>query len=67
MDKEATKVEPENTHKEFTYQGSGDTLSDVVYVGDNWITVNVEDGNSEGLIFTYWSAQFVNNVELTIL
>ena len=49
-DKEATEVEIENTQKDFTYQWSRDTLSDVGYVGDNFF-VNVEEGNIRGCRF----------------
>ena len=50
-DKETTNREAEKK-EEFIYQGLGDTLSDVIHVGDNF-AVNAEEGNSEGLIFIY--------------
>ena len=48
-DKEATDGETEN-NVDFTYQGSGDTLSDIINVGDNFV-VNAEEGNSKGIDF----------------
>ena len=48
-DKEATDKEAEKK-EEFIYQRPGDTLSDVIYVGDNFV-VNAEEGNSEGVDF----------------
>ena len=42
-DKEATDREAEK-NEEFIYQGPGDTLSDVIHVGDNF-AVNAEEGN----------------------
>ena len=48
-DKEAVDGETEK-NVDFTYQGRGDTLSDVLNVGDNFV-VNAEEGNSEGVDF----------------
>ena len=45
-DKEATNRETEKK-EDFIYHGPGDTLSDVIHVGDNFV-VNAEEGNSEG-------------------
>ena len=42
-DKEVTDTKTEKK-EDFTYQGSGDTLSDVIHVGDNF-AVNAEEGN----------------------
>ena len=49
-DKEANDRETEKK-EDFIYQGSGDTLSDVIHVGDNF-TVNAEEGNSEGVVLS---------------
>ena len=48
-DKEAVDGETKK-NVNFTYQGRGDTLSDVSNVGDNFV-VNAEEGNSEGVDF----------------
>ena len=48
-DKEAIDGETKK-NVDFTYQGRGDTLSDVLNVGDNFV-VNAEEGNSEGVDF----------------
>ena len=48
-DKEATDREVEKK-EEFIYQGSGDTLSDVIHVGVNFV-VNAEEGNLDGVDF----------------
>ena len=48
-DKEATDREAEKK-EDFIYQGLGDTLSNVIHVGDNF-AVNAELGNSEGADF----------------
>ena len=43
IDKEATDKEAENK-EDFTYQGPGHTMSDVIHIGDNFV-VNGEEGN----------------------
>ena len=50
VDKEGIEEDTENIEKEFTYQGFGDNLSDVIYVGDN-LSINVEEGNPKGVDF----------------
>ena len=48
-DKEAVDGET-GKNADFTYQGRGDTLSDVLNIRDNFV-VNTEEGNSEGVDF----------------
>ena len=48
-DKDATDREAEKK-EDFIYHGPGDTLSDVIHVGDNF-AVDAEEGNSEGADF----------------
>ena len=43
-------IEKQSKKEEFIYQGPGDTLSDVIHVGDNF-AVNAKEGNSEGADF----------------
>ena len=50
MNKKEIEAKLENVHEEFRYQGFGDTLSDVIYIGNNFI-VNAKDGNSNGVDF----------------
>ena len=50
-DKEAIDRETKNK-EDFTYHGHGDTLSDVIHVGDNF-AINAEECNSEAIDSIY--------------